>query len=277
MKPAQEIFEVMERTGCRQITFHFNPTTKLKLVWVIDSLPEKRDVAGKLVVSTSCGTRFAHQDADTALDDAIRLARAMTRKAKVLGVEEGGAKVVVLANQQKNAPMLHSIGDFIQVHKWLFKTAVDLGFNLKDAEHIAAKTDFVDSLSHVKKGLGSTGENTAEGMTHGLAVICKEILKKPIQECSVAIQELGAVGMPLAERLVKRGCRVVGADLLKSNGEKARMLGVKIVSPQKILFQKVDILSPCARGAVINCRIIPKLQCKVIVGGANNPLENENQ
>ena len=86
---------------------------------------------------------------------------------------------------------------------------------------------------------------------------------------------LGAVGMPLAERLVKRGCRVMGADLLKANGEKARKIGVKIVSPQKILFQKVDILSPCARGAAINRRIIPNLQCKVIAGGANNLLENE--
>ncbi|MDP3640083.1 MAG: hypothetical protein Q8R53_02675 [Nanoarchaeota archaeon] len=276
MKPAKEIFELMKKEGCRQITFHHEPKTGLQLVLVIDSFPELRDKAGKLSknLSVSGGTRFAHQDADSALADAVKLARAMARKARVLDVNEGGCKAVVLANQ-KSKHFLNAIGDFIQLHKGLFKTAVDLGFNLKDAEHIAAKTDFVDSLSHVKKGLGSTGENTAEGMLHGFDVICKEILKKPLQECSVAIQGLGAVGMPLAEKLVKRGCRVVGTDLLKANGEKARKIGVKIVSPQKILFQKVDILSPCALGAVINRRIIPKLQCTVIAGGANNPLEQE--
>ena len=277
MKPATEIFELIKKAGCRQITFHYEPKTGLQLVYVIDSFPEVRDKAGKLSknLSVSGGTRFAHQDAESALADAIKLARAMSRKARVLDVNEGGCKAVVVANQKKSTPFLNAIGDFIQLHKGLFKTAIDLGFNLKDAEHIAAKTDFVDSLSHVKKGLGSTGENTAEGMMHGFDVIRKEILKKPVSECSVAIQGLGAVGMPLAERLVKRGCRVMGADLLKANGEKARKIGVKIVSPQKILFQKVDILSPCARGAAINRRIIPNLQCKVIAGGANNLLENE--
>jgi len=277
MKPATQIFELMKKAGCRQITFHHEPKTGLQLVWVIDSFPEVRDKAGKLSknLSVSGGTRFAHQDAESALADAVQLARAMSRKARVLDVNEGGCKAVVLANQKKSTPFLNAIGDFIQLHKGLFKTAVDLGFNLKDGEHIAAKTDFVDSLSHVKKGLGSTGENTAEGMLHGFEVICREILRKPLSQCSVAIQGLGAVGFSLAERLIKRGCKVIGADIRNSKAEKARKIGAKIVHPDKILFQNVDLLSPCALGAVINPRIIPKLQCKVIAGGANNPLENE--
>ena len=61
----------------------------------------------------------------------------------------------------------------------------------------------------------------------------------------------------------------------KSNCEKAKKIGVKIVSPNRILFQNVDILSPCALGGVINQKTIPKLNCKIIAGGANNCLENE--
>ncbi|RLI68287.1 MAG: hypothetical protein DRP02_12885 [Candidatus Gerdarchaeota archaeon] len=276
-KVAKDIFKIMERKGCRQITFHYDPKTNLKLVWVIDSIPEKRDKSGKLKkdVSTSGGTRFAHKDADTALQDALKLARAMTRKANVLGVKEGGCKAVVLANQKKNKKLLHSIGDFIQIHKGLFKTAIDLGFVMKDGSTIASRADFVDSLSHLKGGLGSTGANTAEGMIHGFEVICKEILKKPLKDCSIAIQGLGAVGLSLARKLIKKGCHVVGTDIVRLNCEKAKKIGVKIVSPDKILFQKVDILSPCALGAVINRKIIPKLRCKIIAGGANNPLENE--
>src|SRR3989344_3368610 len=277
VRTAKEVFKIMKKEGCRQITFHYNPKTDLELVWVIDSIPEKRDRSGKLSseVSVSGGTRFAHKDADIALQDALKLARAMTRKANVLNVNEGGCKAVALANQKKTKPFLHSIGDFIQIHKGLFKTAIDLGFVMEDGKQIASKADYVDSLSHLEKGLGSTGENTAEGMIYGFEVICREILNKPLSKCNIAIQGLGAVGFPLAERLIKRGCHVLGADIVKANCDNAKKLGIKIISPDKILFQKVDILSPCALGAVINKKIILKLKCKVIAGGANNPLESE--
>jgi leucine dehydrogenase len=274
---AKDVFERMKKEGCRQITFHYNPKTNLKLIWALDSIPEKRDKSGKLTseVSASGGTRFAHVDADVALDDALKLARAMTRKANILGVKEGGSKAVALANQKKNKSFLQSIGDFIQIHKGLFKTAIDLGFVMKDAKQISSRTDYIDSLSHVAKSLGSTGENTAEGMIYGFQAICKEILNKPISDCTVAIQGLGAVGFPLAKRLIKLGCEVIGADVVKLNCEKAKKIGVRIVPTNKILFQKVDILSPCALGAIINNKTIPKLKCKIIAGGANNPLENE--
>lgn len=276
-KTAKDIFKIMKKEDCRQITFHYNPKTNLQLVWVIDSIPEKRNKSGKLIdeVSASGGTRFAHEDADIALQDALKLARAMTRKANVLGIKEGGCKAVALANQKKNKSFLQSIGDFIQIHKGLFKTAIDLGFVMKDGEKIASKADFVDSLSHLEKGLGNTGENTAEGLIYGFQVICKEILKKQLSECSIAIQGLGAVGFPLAKRLREMGCEIIGTDILKSNCKNAKKIGVKIVPTDKILFQKVDILSPCALGAVINNNTIMRLKCKVIAGGANNPLENE--
>ena len=106
---AKKIFELMEKENCRQITFHYNPKTKLKLIWVIDSIPEKRDKEGKLTqdVSESGGTRFAHKDADVALQDVVKLSRAMTRKANILGIKEGGSKAVALANQKKNKQFLH--------------------------------------------------------------------------------------------------------------------------------------------------------------------------
>jgi len=278
-KIAEQLFKRMKEEGCKQITFHQNPSTGMRAILVVDSIPDKRDKKGKLKksISTSGGTRFAHSDADNALEDAIRLARAMTRKAKVLNVNEGGAKAIVIADKKKTKEFLQSVGDFIQIQRGFFKTAVDLGFNLKDANVIASRTNFIDSLSHVKKGLGSTGENTAEGMIHGFDVICKEILKKPLNECSFAIQGMGAVGMALAKRLLKKGCKVIGTDVDEDICKKAKNLGVIIVNPDKIFSQKVDIFSPCALGAVIDERTIPQLKCKVIAGGANNQLKDEKE
>ena len=269
MKTATQIFELMEESGCRQINFHRNPKTNMKAILVVDSLPsdEQNQASG--------GTRFAHNDADIALHDAINLARAMTRKVKVLGVAEGGAKAVVIADQLKTKVLLESVGEFIEIQKGLFKTAIDLGFNLDDAKVISSRTKFIDSLTHLQKGLGSTGENTAEGMVNGLEVVCNRLLDKKLDECSVAIQGLGAVGGSLAKKLLKRKCRVIGTDFNKTLTDKFRKMGVKIVPPTEIFNQEVDIFSPCALGGVLDTKNISKLNCRIVASGANNPLRDE--
>ena len=86
---AKSIIELMKKEKCRQITFHFNPDTEMSAIFVIDSVPKENS----LVVSG--GTRFAHTDEVVALNDCIKLARAMTRKSNVLNVNDGGAKAIV--------------------------------------------------------------------------------------------------------------------------------------------------------------------------------------
>jgi len=277
-KPARNILNLMRKTGCRQITFYQDSDTDMCAILVIDSISDERDAHGRLsIVSSSGGTRFAHKNEDIALEDAMRLAKSMTRKCRVLGVKEGGAKAVILANRLKNKRLLLSIGDFIQIQKGLFKTAVDVGLGLDDAAIIASRTDFIDSLSCSHKGLGSTGENTAEGIVHGFEIICKELLKKPLKKCSFAIQGLGAVGMALTKRLVKKGCKVIATDINKRLCSQAKKKGVLIVKPNEIFSQKVDIFSPCAMGDILNEKTIPKLKCKIVAGGANNPLKDEKK
>lgn len=38
---------------------------------------------------------------------------------------------------------------------------------------------------------------------------------------------------------------------------------------------KCDIFSPCALGGVLNSETIPRLKCKIVAGGANNQLEED--
>jgi len=267
---AKSIIELMKKEKCRQITFHLNPDTGMSAIFVIDSVPKDSSSV------VSGGTRFAHTDGDLALDDCIKLARAMTRKSNVLGVNDGGAKAIVLANKPKTKEFLKSVGDFIQLQNGLFRTAIDLGFNLSEAEVIASRTKFIDSLSHNIGGLGSTGENTAEGMIHCFKVISEKLLNKRLEQCKISIQGLGSVGMPLAKRVVNLGCEVVASDIDQTKCDEAKKLGITIVSPDEILQQKVDILSPCAFGSVINSNNIKELRCKIIAGGANNIFENES-
>ncbi len=277
-KMSSKLFKLMEKEGLREIRFHFNPKTKLRAILVIDSIPEIRDKKGKSSseVVVDGGIRFFHKTEELALKDAIKLARAMTRKARVLNAKEGGAKAVVLATNKKTKEFLESVGDFIQSQKGFFKTAVDVGFNLNDAHVIHTKTDYIDSLdSHLDKGLGSTGETTAHGIVSGLKITSKKFLNKELKNCSIAIQGLGAVGMNLALKLKAVGCEVIASDINKKLCNKARTKGIIIVNPNKILYQKVDILSPCALGGIINKNNVNKLKCKIVAGGANNILEDE--
>ena len=50
-------------------------------------------------------------------------------------------------------------------------------------------------------------------------------------------------------------------------------LGVSQVPESEILFQDVDVLAPCALGAIIDDETIPNLRAKILAGAANNPLK----
>jgi leucine dehydrogenase len=51
-----------------------------------------------------------------------------------------------------------------------------------------------------------------------------------------------------------------------------REFGAAAVNADAILFERVDVLAPCALGAVFSQSTIPRLQTRVIAGAANNQL-----
>ena len=55
-----------------------------------------------------------------------------------------------------------------------------------------------------------------------------------------------------------------------------RQFGATIVSPDEIYDVDCDIFSPCALGGVINKDTIPRLKARVIAGGANNQLAEDD-
>lgn len=92
----------------------------------------------------------------------------------------------------------------------------------------------------------------------------------------VAIQGLGHVGYRLAQYLKNEGAELFVADIYEHQLARAKdELGAKIVSPQEILALDVDVIAPCALGAILNENTIPTLQCKLIAGAANNQLATE--
>jgi leucine dehydrogenase len=51
-----------------------------------------------------------------------------------------------------------------------------------------------------------------------------------------------------------------------------REFGAVPVTPEAILSADIDILAPCALGAIVNADTIPRISARLIAGGANNQL-----
>ena len=88
----------------------------------------------------------------------------------------------------------------------------------------------------------------------------------------VAVQGFGGVGTYLINHLKEAGAEVVVADPHPEAVQRAGDAGIQVVPVDEILFQEVDILAPCAMGAVLNDETIRRVMAKIICGGANNQL-----
>ena len=87
------------------------------------------------------------------------------------------------------------------------------------------------------------------------------------------MQGSGHVGSHLARLLVAEGAEVIVSDLLESRAEAlADELGVRRVGIDAALVMPCDILAPCGLGDVFDDESIRHLQCRAIVGAANNQL-----
>jgi leucine dehydrogenase len=215
---------------------------------------------------------------DEAIQDALRLSLAMTLKSAAAGLNLGGGKCVVIGdpNKDKTEEFLLALGDFVQSLGGTYITAEDIGITSEDLAVVSRRTKYVVGLPQYLGGMGDCSPYTALGVFLSIKTAFEFLYNSPsLQGKTIAIQGLGKVGLNLAKLLLKEGAKVLGSDISVKKNEIARGLGVKIVPPEEILFSPCDVLSPCARGGIINERTIPKLNCKIICGGANNQLEKD--
>jgi len=95
---------------------------------------------------------------------------------------------------------------------------------------------------------------------------------------TVAVQGIGHVGLYLCEMLHEAGANLIVTDIYEEKlKEVSGKYGAKIVSDKEIYEVDAEVFAPCALGAIINDETIDKLKFKVIAGGANNQLLDEEK
>ena len=217
---------------------------------------------------------------DAALEDVLRLSRAMTYKSAVAGTGLGGGKSVVIADpRDKSERLFEAMGRFVEDFDGAYITAEDVNVGIPDLRSVRRTTSHVTGLSVEEGGGGNPREATALGCFLGIgAAVLEATGSTDLAGKTVAVQGLGSVGKGLAEHLVQAGASLVATDVDRERlARVADELGAEVVSPEEIYDAACDVFAPCALGGVLNDDTIPRLKCMVVAGAANNQLLDEHR
>jgi leucine dehydrogenase len=208
-----------------------------------------------------------------ALTDVLRLARGMTYKAAICELPYGGGKSVIIGDpgRDKTPALLQGMGRAVEGLAGRYIVADDIGTTLEDLAVMRAMT------SHTAAATPAAREPlavTAYGVFVAIRAAVRHVTGRDgLAGLRVAIQGLGNVGRPLAGYLHEAGAELIVADLDPARAARtAQDLGARAVAPDAIYDQAVDLFAPCALGAVLNDRTIPRLQARIVCGGTNNQL-----
>jgi leucine dehydrogenase len=221
------------------------------------------------------GTRFwPYLGDEQALDDVLRLSRAMSYKSALAGLPCGGGKAVIVGDpaQLKSRSLLQTYGRFLNRVGSQFTTAEDVGFSVDDCEIVREVSPFVAGTA--TSGAGDPSIHTARGVLHGLRAVLEIHFNRPdFRGTHFAVQGLGNVGWRVCEYLHQAGARLSVADIREDKAKRAStQFAASIVPSRDIHAIEADVFVPCALGAVVNRDTVGAIRARAVAGAANNQL-----
>ncbi|WP_309644861.1 Glu/Leu/Phe/Val dehydrogenase dimerization domain-containing protein [Phenylobacterium sp.] len=218
---------------------------------------------------------WPYASAEAALEDALRLSRAMSYKNAMADLELGGGKAVIIGDSRtmKSPALFEAFGRGVETLGGRYWTAEDVGVSPADLMSARKATRYVAGLEGHAAASGDPSPVTAEGVFRGVRLAVKRALKRDLDGVTVAIQGVGHVGAYLAEKLHAAGAKLILTDVNEQAlAEVAARTDAKVVAPGAIFDAQADVFAPCALGGAINASTLPRLRAGIIAGGANNQL-----
>jgi leucine dehydrogenase len=225
------------------------------------------------------GTRMKAYGAPVeALQDAMRLSAAMTRKLAVAGLPFGGGKAVIAVPEIPNGPERRALflryGDLVASLGGVYRTSSDMNTGEADMDVIGERTDYVFGRSVAAGGSGSPAPPTAVGVFHGIRASLAHVFgSDDLADRRIVIQGAGGVGSVLAEHVAGAGAAVLVADI---DAGRARLVAGRVggvaLPAGDVIETECDVYAPCAVGGTLSVETVPKLRCRIVAGSANNQL-----
>lgn len=267
-----DILDEMERFQCEQLVFCQDPGSGLKAIIAIHNT--------KLGPALGGCRMWKYTTEEQAVIDALRLAKGMTYKAALAGLQFGGGKAVIIGNPStdKTEVMFRSLGQFVQKLQGRYITGIDLGTTVQDMDWVHIESEYV---TDVTGSLGASGEFTAEMTAYGVflgikASVGKVYGSEQLKDKMIAVQGIGKVGFFLCRYLHEAGAKLIVSDINPDRVKRVvNAFGAHPVATDAIIGEACDVFAPCALGGIINDQTLPLLQCKIVAGGANNQLAED--
>ncbi len=225
------------------------------------------------------GTRFRPYASEAeALADVCRLARGMTYKHAVSGLDCGGGKAVILGDpgRLRSEALIRAYGRFVDGLAGRYVTAEDVGTTQADMDLVRQETAHVTGVSERLGGSGDPSPATALGVLAALGPVGERVWDdESLAGRHVVVAGVGKVGSALVAGLVAAGARVTVADVDRAAVAAvvaAHGTAVEAVAPEEAHAVACDVFAPCALGGVLGEATIPELRCAAVCGSANNQL-----
>jgi leucine dehydrogenase len=225
------------------------------------------------------GTRMKVYATPTeALEDAMRLSAAMTRKLAVAGLPFGGRKGVIavtgIPTGDARRGLFLRYGELIASLGGTYRTSSDMNTGEADMDVIGERTHYVFGRSVSAGGAGNPAVPTAIGVLHGIRASLSYVFgSDDLGERSVVVQGAGGVGAQLAQYLADAGASVRVADVDAGRaGAVVGRLGGEVLPAERVFEAPCDVFAPCAVGGVLGPATAEQLRCRIVAGSANNQL-----
>ena len=267
-----DIFGMREFDGHERVVFAHDEATGLRSIIAIHSTALGPAAGGCRM--------WPYVSTPEAVTDVLRLSRGMSYKNALAGLPFGGGKAVIIGDSRKSksAELFQAYGRFVGSLGGRYITAEDVGTTTGDMEQVANVTSFVSGLGRkAGEAGGDPAPKTALGVFLGLKAAVKFRLgRSDLEGLSVAVQGVGGVGYHLCRLLAGEGAKLRVADVRRAATQRVSdELNAVAVPVDSVLTEEVDVLAPCALGAVLNAHSIPAIRARVIAGAANNQLAEE--
>ena len=262
-----DLVDFAESLNFGDLHIKFDPKTGLRAIVAIHSTKN-----GPALGGCRC---LEYASPEAAINDALRLSNAMSKKAAIVNLPLGGGKAVLL--KPKHIPdrkaYFEAYGRFVEELNGRYITAVDSGTDLNDMDVIATQTKYVAGTTEDD---GAPSPFTAQGVVRGIEAAIKfKYGRESLSGLHVAIQGVGHVGYYLAKYLHERGATLTVADMDADALHRCETeFGASTTTTDKIYSIDCDVFAPCALGAAINHDTLPLIKAKIIAGAANNQLQD---
>ncbi len=253
-----------------QVVFCNDPATGLRAIVAIHSTALGPALGG---------TRF-HPYATTAdaVTDVLDLARGMSYKAALAGLDLGGGKAVIIGDPAtvKSEALLRAYGRFVQSLGGRYYTACDVGTYSEDMDHVARECAYVTGRTVAHGGAGDSSVLTAYGVFQGMRAAAEQVWGEPtLAGRTVGVAGVGKVGRHLVRHLIEDGATVVVTDVHAPAVEavRAEYPQVQAVgSTDELVATPLDVYAPCALGGALTDEVLEVLSASIVCGAANNQL-----